>query len=333
MATVGGLIWLTLLVCALMNLFQLSIFDLLFLLAPLVVVPLTLSLVPAVQDSSPFGISVRVIRYLLLPGVILTAASFLPPVRRVAVVPNSAGSANCVVLWPARSWPARAGFPGWTKTQAGGGRSDGDWRMWDRGRNIPEQAGGRRQDWRTNVVGGEHLRDFRDGAGRSLGCRRVSPPCFRQSRTNGALPRCPQLRRIRFVLACGLDFVAAQHKARSGANVRGTVLTEPASPSNATVHAQSSRQNWIGWAGPSSFVSCWRSRPERSCSPGCLCGCLQLRSLQAVSGRRGGKLVRPVEFQGIGNATLPILRFDPAWMHASSLMIQPGSIQFPQANG
>lgn len=91
MAAVGGLVWLALLVCVLLNNLPLSTFDLLFLLAPLVVVPLTLSLVPTVQDSLLFGISGRVIRYLLLPGAILTTASFLLPVGRVA------GPLNC--LW------------------------------------------------------------------------------------------------------------------------------------------------------------------------------------------------------------------------------------------
>ena len=91
MAAVGGLVWLALLVCVLLNNLPLSTFDLLFLLAPLVVVPLTLRLVPTVQDGPLFGISGRVIRYALLPGAMATTASFLLPVGRVA------GPLNC--LW------------------------------------------------------------------------------------------------------------------------------------------------------------------------------------------------------------------------------------------
>jgi len=48
-----------------------------FLLAPLVVVPLTPSLVPSVPDSPLFGISEAVIRYLLLPSAMATTASLL----------------------------------------------------------------------------------------------------------------------------------------------------------------------------------------------------------------------------------------------------------------
>jgi YndJ-like protein len=91
MAAVGGLVWLALLVCVLLNNLPLSTFDLLFLLAPLVVVPLTLRLVPTVQDGPLFGITGRVIRYSLLPGAMTTTASFLLPVGRVA------GALNC--LW------------------------------------------------------------------------------------------------------------------------------------------------------------------------------------------------------------------------------------------
>jgi len=69
MATSGVLIWLILLSGVLLNKFWLSIFDLLFLLAPWVVVPLTLSLVPVAQYNRP-------IRYLLFPGAVLTTTSF-----------------------------------------------------------------------------------------------------------------------------------------------------------------------------------------------------------------------------------------------------------------
>ena len=76
MAAVGGLVWLTLFGGVLLNRFWLSIFDLLFLFALWVVVPLTLSLVPAVHDSGPSRIYGRVIRYLLFPGAVLATASF-----------------------------------------------------------------------------------------------------------------------------------------------------------------------------------------------------------------------------------------------------------------
>lgn len=76
MASVGGLIWLILLVGVLLHSFRLSIFDLLFLLAPWVVVPLALSLMPAAQDNRPSRINERVIRYLPLPGAALITASF-----------------------------------------------------------------------------------------------------------------------------------------------------------------------------------------------------------------------------------------------------------------
>lgn len=77
MAAVGGLIWLILLSGVLLNKFWLSIFDLLFLLAPWVVVPLTLSLVPAAQDNWPSRINGSLIRHLLFPGAVLTTTSFL----------------------------------------------------------------------------------------------------------------------------------------------------------------------------------------------------------------------------------------------------------------
>lgn len=76
MAAAGGLIWLILLGGVLLNMFWLSIFDVLFLLAPWVVVPLTLSLVPAAQGNGPSRINDSAIRYLLLPGAVLATASF-----------------------------------------------------------------------------------------------------------------------------------------------------------------------------------------------------------------------------------------------------------------
>lgn len=76
MAAVGGLIWLILLGGVLLNRFWLSIFDLLFLFAPWVVVPLTMSLVPAAQDNRPSRINSSVIRYLLFPGAVLITTSF-----------------------------------------------------------------------------------------------------------------------------------------------------------------------------------------------------------------------------------------------------------------
>lgn len=76
MAAAGGLIWSALLGGVLLNRFWLSIFDLLFLFAPWVVVPLTLSLVPAAQDNLPPRINGSVIRCLLFPGAILATTSF-----------------------------------------------------------------------------------------------------------------------------------------------------------------------------------------------------------------------------------------------------------------
>jgi len=76
MATVGVLVWLILLSGALLNKSWLSIFDLLFLLAPCVVVPLTLGLVPAARNNRPSRVNGSVIRYLLFPGAVLTTTSF-----------------------------------------------------------------------------------------------------------------------------------------------------------------------------------------------------------------------------------------------------------------
>lgn len=76
MAAGGGLIWLILLSGVLLNKFRLSIFDLLLLLAPWVVVPLTLSLVPDARDNRPSRINCSVIGYLLFPAAVLTTTSF-----------------------------------------------------------------------------------------------------------------------------------------------------------------------------------------------------------------------------------------------------------------
>lgn len=83
-ATAGGLIWLILLSGVLLNKFWLSIFDLLFLFAPWVAVPLTLSLVPAAQDNLPSRINGSVIRYLLFPGAILATTGFFMREGRTA---------------------------------------------------------------------------------------------------------------------------------------------------------------------------------------------------------------------------------------------------------
>ncbi len=72
---VGAAVWLILVVGVLLNLFRLSLFDLLFLLAPWVVVPLSLNLLPA-QGSHLSHVNELVVRYLLLPGAALATASF-----------------------------------------------------------------------------------------------------------------------------------------------------------------------------------------------------------------------------------------------------------------
>jgi hypothetical protein len=56
--------------------FRVSIFDLLFLLAPWVAVPLALSLVPTTQGSSLSQLCSRVVRCSLLPGAALVTVSF-----------------------------------------------------------------------------------------------------------------------------------------------------------------------------------------------------------------------------------------------------------------
>lgn len=75
-AGAGAMIWLALLAGALLNIFRLGIFELLFLFAPCVVVPLALSLLPATSSSRPSRMSRAVIRTLFLPGAALTIVSF-----------------------------------------------------------------------------------------------------------------------------------------------------------------------------------------------------------------------------------------------------------------
>src|SRR5215471_20021068 len=75
MALLGAAVWLILLAAVLLNFFWLSIFDLLFLLAPWVVVPLALNLVPA-PASRVSRVNESVVRYLLLPGAGLATSSF-----------------------------------------------------------------------------------------------------------------------------------------------------------------------------------------------------------------------------------------------------------------
>ena len=75
-ATVGGVIWLIVLAGVVFGAFRLSIFDLLFLFAPWVAVPLALSLVPTTQGNGLSRFCSVVVRYLLLPGAALVTASF-----------------------------------------------------------------------------------------------------------------------------------------------------------------------------------------------------------------------------------------------------------------
>src|SRR5437667_12697930 len=70
MAVVGGASWLILLAGVLRGFFRLSIFDLLFLLAPWVMAPLGLNLVAAQADRLA-QMSVLVVRYLLFPAAAL----------------------------------------------------------------------------------------------------------------------------------------------------------------------------------------------------------------------------------------------------------------------
>jgi len=74
-ATVGAAVWLILAAGILLNFFWLSIFNLSFLLAAWVVVPLALNLLPA-QRSRVSQVNELVIRCLLLPGAALITLSF-----------------------------------------------------------------------------------------------------------------------------------------------------------------------------------------------------------------------------------------------------------------
>jgi len=96
-AAAGSLLWLILLAGVLLGSFHLSIFDLLFLLAPLVVVPLALSLLPATQVSPLSRMNRSVIRYFLPSGAVLTAGSFFVRDGRAA------GALVCVWLIVAMS--------------------------------------------------------------------------------------------------------------------------------------------------------------------------------------------------------------------------------------
>lgn len=75
LAAAGAAVWLSLVVGVLLNLFWLSVFDLLFLLAPWVVVPHVVSLVPE-QTGALSQVSKLVARCLLFPGAALITASF-----------------------------------------------------------------------------------------------------------------------------------------------------------------------------------------------------------------------------------------------------------------
>lgn len=74
-AAVGGAAWLTLLAGALLGCCRLSIFDVLFLLAPWVIVPLSFNLVPA-QGRRLSQLNILVVRFLFFPAAALTTASF-----------------------------------------------------------------------------------------------------------------------------------------------------------------------------------------------------------------------------------------------------------------
>jgi hypothetical protein len=83
-AAFGGLIWVVLLLGNVLITFRLNIFELLFLLAPWVVVPLTLSLVPATNASPIASACCSPVRYLLLPGAALATISFFLREGRIA---------------------------------------------------------------------------------------------------------------------------------------------------------------------------------------------------------------------------------------------------------
>jgi len=84
MAAGGGFFWLFLLFRTATGRFSLSIFELLFLLAVWVVVPLTLSLVPATTISIIARMVCNVILYCLFSAAILTTFSFRISVGRIA---------------------------------------------------------------------------------------------------------------------------------------------------------------------------------------------------------------------------------------------------------
>lgn len=92
MAFAGSFIWLPLLASIYLNISRLSVFDLLFLLAPWVVVPLALSLVPATSTSHFSARNGAVVKYLLFPGAALTTLSFFLKEGRMA------GALTCVWL-------------------------------------------------------------------------------------------------------------------------------------------------------------------------------------------------------------------------------------------
>jgi hypothetical protein len=75
-AIAGGLVWLVFLAAVLFGYFRLSIFELLFLLAPWVAVPLALSLLPAMQSRRVSRVCSVVVRCLVLPGAALVSVSF-----------------------------------------------------------------------------------------------------------------------------------------------------------------------------------------------------------------------------------------------------------------
>src|SRR5215469_15596723 len=91
MSAAGGMIWLLLLAGTILNSFRLSIFELLFLLAPWVTVPLSLSLVAANECSSLRRLTSAVIRNSLFPAALLATVSFFLRVGPLA------GALTC--LW------------------------------------------------------------------------------------------------------------------------------------------------------------------------------------------------------------------------------------------
>ena len=91
MSAAGGMIWLLLLAGTILNSFRLSIFELLFLLAPWVTVPLSLSLVAANEFSSLSRLTSAVIRNSLFPAALLATVSFFLRVGPLA------GALTC--LW------------------------------------------------------------------------------------------------------------------------------------------------------------------------------------------------------------------------------------------